>query len=499
MGKLKILLLSAILLVLSTPLPVCAAEDFLAQGIAEYQAENYEEALELFQTARQSGESGNLSYYLGLTRKRMGDARGAITHLRDALRLGAPPAAVYQELADCYLELDDLAGARTAIADGEAAGVPAAELNYVRGQLLVREKRYDEALVVFTQVEKDAPELAAQARFQMAKIYSAQQKPQQARASLQAVINMSPNSELAGYAREYERQYAAAIEQHRTWRITGQFGYLYDSNAIGKPEDDVNLTNAVDHGWIANLRLDYQPLLEGNFLFSGRYTLNTVTYDENDSSNQIVHNLTLTPGVKGAGGSLTVPVYYAHYSLDGDQYQQLLGTRPTLSMRLGRAQILQLSGSYAYRSMLRDYANAATEAIESREGNVYTAGAGYIYLFAGGRGMSNLRYEWSDDQGKGTNWRYKGDRLSLNLLLPLSASVTANCGGEVYLQDYEGEHSFYNYSREDELYGATAGLSWEVLRALKLFAQYNFTRADSNLPIYDYTRHAVTAGVELTY
>lgn len=496
----KVNLLPLVLLVgLLHPLPVLATGDFLTTGIAEYRAENYEEALESFALARQSGEDETLAYYLGLTRKRMGDARGALGSFREALRLGAPPAAVYRELADCYLVLDDPAGARQALADGEAAGVRASELNLVRGQLLARERRYDEALATFSQVEKEAPELAGQARFQMAQIYAAQQKPQQARASLQAVIDMSPDSELAAYARDYERQFAAAIEQHRTWRATTQFAYLYDSNAIGKPEDDVNLTDAVDHAWVANLRLDYQPLLEGNILFSGRYAVNTATYDENDSSNQIVQNLTLTPGVKGAAGSLTVPVYYTHYFLDGEQYQQLIGTRPTLNLRMGRAQIVQLSGGYAHRTMLRDYLNAATEALESRDADVFTAGGGYIYLFAGGRGMSNLRYEWSDDQARGSNWRIKGDKLALNLLLPLSASVAANGGGEVLWQNFEGEHSFYGYRREDRVYGATAGLSWEVLAALKLYTQYSFTRADSNLPVYDYSRHAVTAGVEINF
>jgi len=477
--------------------------DLLAQGISEYTAENYEEALAAFTQAQAAGEDGNVSYYLGVTYKRMGDNRTALRHFDDAKRLGTTESGLYREIADCYLALDDFDAARKALNDGQAAGAPKGELAYTRGLLLSREKDYDGALAAFDEAGKAEPSLAGMAQFQTAMVLAAQKKPQQARAVLQALISADRSAEVTAYARDYERQFTAALEQHRSWRATVQAAYMYDSNAIGAPElstpATANLPDEKDHALIANLRVDYQPLLEGNFLFSGRYTINTVSYADNTTSNQITQNLTLTPGLGNTSGALTLPLFYSHSFLDSDQYQQIYGLRPTLSLRVGKGHVAQLLGGYSKREMLFDYANAATEATENRDSDILMAGAGYIYLYAGGRGMINLRYELVEDDAEGTNWRNTGNRFAGSALIPLSSTLSANIGGEVFLQGYEGTNSFFGVARRDETYNASAGLGWELTSMAKLTLQYNFTRDDSNIYIYDYVRHAVTAGVELNF
>ena len=473
-------------------------DDLLGQGIKEYKSENYEEALAVLTQAQAAGANGTVSYYLGMTCKRMGDYRTALHHLENARRLGTTEPGLYRELADCNLALDDFA----ALSEGEKAGAPPGELAYARGLLLVREKDYDGALAAFAQAGAAEPKVAGMAQLQSALVLAAQQKPQQARAVLQALITADYDTEVTAYARDYERQFAAALEGYRTWRGTVQAAYLYDSNAIGEPENTTGLSSlpdAEDHALLASFRLDYQPLPAGNLLFSGRYSLNTVSYADNNSSNQVSQTLTLTPGFGTGTGSLTLPLFYNHTFVDSEQYLHSFGIRPTLSLRLGRAHIAQLLGGYTKRLMLRDYANQATRRTENRDADIAMAGAGYVFLFAEGRGMANLRYEWSHDDTEGNNWRNTGNRIAASALLPLTPALSANAGGEIFVQNYEGINSYFATARRDVTYTAAAGLGWELTAMTKLTLQYNFTRADSTIAIYDYVRHAVTAGVELTF
>lgn len=474
----------------------------LEQAIAEYQAENYEEALVLLQPLAADGKSDQAAYYLGLTLKRMGNNRAALPYLLGAANLGISDPALARELAESYLAIDDYANAERWLAEVQKSGTASGEVEYLRGVALARQQKHAEALAAFDRAVALDPALQARADFQRALVYGAQNRPSQARAALQAILAASPESELADYARDYERRYAAALASHRSWRPVLQVGYMYDSNATANPETNPNnlsLPDEEDHALVANAWLDYQPLLEGRLLFSGRYALQTLSYADNSDSNQVVQTLTLTPGVALGRNALTAPLSYALTLLDGEGYQQTAGIKPTLSLRLGQTHLLQLLGGFTRRDMLRDYANTATRLTEDRSGDLYSAGVSLLHFCAGGRGLTTLRYEYSDEDTDGSNWRNSGHRLGIAALLPLGRALTGNLSGEVLWQGYEGRNSFFGVVRRDETYNAGAGLNWQMTTALKLFGQYQFTRADSNVYIYDYSRHAVTAGVEYSF
>ena len=43
------------------------------------------------------------------------------------------------------------------------------------------------------------------------------------------------------------------------------------------------------------------------------------------------------------------------------------------------------------------------------------------------------------------------------------------------------------------------GLIWDVHRNVSLMAQYNYTRDDSNIGVYDFNREIYSAGMELKF
>ena len=98
-------------------------DDLLGQGIKEYKSENYEEALAVLTQAQAAGANGTVSYYLGMTCKRMGDYRAALHHLENARRLGTTEPGLYRELADCNCAIPATFGS-AAPAWAKAASAP---------------------------------------------------------------------------------------------------------------------------------------------------------------------------------------------------------------------------------------------------------------------------------------------------------------------------------------------------------------------------------------
>ena len=63
----------------------------LEQGIIEYRAENYEEAISIFQKIKQEQPNSSVaSFYLGLTYKQTGDYKEGAKQFKDAVNLTPP-------------------------------------------------------------------------------------------------------------------------------------------------------------------------------------------------------------------------------------------------------------------------------------------------------------------------------------------------------------------------------------------------------------------------
>ena len=149
--------------------------------------------------------------------------------------------------------------------------------------------------------------------------------------------------------------------------------------------------------------------------------------------------------------------------------------------------------------MLFDYANAATEALESREGDLYFGRIGYYYLFSQRRGMANLRYDFVDENTDGLHWENQGHRVALSTVLPLSQSVSADLYGEAFFQEYDNVNTIFGEKRSDAIKTLSAGITWQMLDNTALYARYQYTRADSNIFLYEYRRHLAMAGVEFAF
>ncbi len=480
----------------------------LEEGIVQYRLENFEEALALLEKSRaQQRQSSVAAFYLGMARKQGGDLSGAIKDLTDAATLKPPVLDAYLELADAHHVAGDDKKALEWANRSETAGVRPGQSAFIKGIILAGQGKGEDAVKAFEKAKKLDAALAQPADLQIAMVMAGSRKLTRARDALRAVVAADPNSEIASYAKEYEQSFTRIIEDYRTWHATLGIGYLYDDNAISNPSNAGaraqigDPTGQRDFATLGTLRLDYSPMLSGDLVFNAQYLLQSTTYANanTDAANPstIINSLTLNPGYSLGGSVLSLPVNYSHVLLREQKYQQMIGARPTWSWLLAPQHILQGGVSYTRRDMLQD--PLAPE--EDRDANLWGASLGHVFSYGNRGGMAAVRYEFTFDATKGSNWENRGHRVSLNGVVPLTDDLKLNLSGEVASLDYLKPNMLIGngVKRDDTTWFGTVGLSYSLNRHATLNAQYSHTTAQSNIPVYGYNRNTFSTGLEFSF
>ena len=493
-------LLTIFLLCPSTP--TLAADDPLARGVTEYRAENFEEAVALFQRAREvAPDSSVAAFYLGITLKQTGDYSGAAKNLRDAIRLSPPVRDAYPELIEVLYSQGDLPEAREWIEAAEKERVKPPHISFLKGLVLAKGGDAEGALAAFARARDLDPSLTQAADLQMAMVLARDRQFSRAQESLQAVVNINPASDLAGFAREYQKSLEQAIAAYRSWRLDVGLAYQYDDNVVNKPLGVTgisaadNITGEADSSLVGTLEADWSPLLGAPWSLGIQYNFYSNTHQDLEAFDIITQQLAVTPGYLSTAGVFSLPATISFVWLDDESYLHLYSLRPSWSRQLAPGHIGQLSLRYDRREMQQ----ADLDAAENRDGDIYGISAAWIRTFAEERGALNARYQYFRENTEGANWDTADHEFSLSLLVPVVRSMTLNASGDALRQEYQHEHTTFHEKRNDTIYSASAGLVWEPLAGLRVNLQYAYTRAHSTLPIYDYERNTYTAGVNYAF
>ncbi len=476
-----------------------SAENSLENGISEFKAENYEEAVELLKQARaQQPDSSLPAFYLGLAYKQMGLYEESVRELKDAIRLAPPIPGAYADLIEVLYHQNEFKEALAWITKAEQEGIKLGRIPLLKGLIFLQEGKYRDALEAFKKAKEIDPSLAQEADLQMAVTYAQQRKFAEARESLKTVVSMNPTSELASFAQEYDKALTKGLEEHKQWQARVGIAYQYDDNLVLKPSGAVPgvlISGEKDSSVITALRLDYTPFLRDPWFFHGQFDFFADTYFHTHSHSLIVPTISLTPGYTFPKGVITLPFSYSYVWLGGDPYQSVALTKPTMSFMFFPDHAGLFSAGYARREMYK----TPSDPNENREGNVFLLSAGYLHPFSQRTGILSVIYEFSRDVTKGRNWDNRGSRINASLLLPLIRRVKLTLSGEAFWQDYIHTHTSFGIERKDRTYTGSTGFILELFKGLDLNLQYSHTNAHSNIPIYDYRRNVYTAGIEYKF
>jgi len=481
------------------------------EGIRQYQQENYEEAIEILtQSRKRDPGSSTAAFFLGMAYKQTHDIAKALPQFQDAVALKPPIKEAVVELIDALIQTEKFDEAFKWIGEAEKNNIYPAKTAFLKGLIQSRQGKFAEAVASFEKSKQLDPSYAQSADFQIGVAYMSDRKYAKAKERFQAAITQDPLSDLGSYARRYQDIVEEQSFLQRPLRVT--FGLMgqYDTNMLQEPFAYPGLPDAGEERSLkmtSSLRLDYVPILPGRWLFNAGYAGISTLHEKNSGTYDLLANsINVAPGYDFGRFAVNIVGNFAHILKRGDysnnggayrRYAENFSVGPLFRYLLNQNNILELSGAYASRNYFKPppVGNPGDD-MTARAFDGYLS---WMRIFKGG-GLFNLKYGLNIDHADGAHYSNTGHRFTAMLIYPVWKKISLQASGDAYLQDYANANVFFsNKKRQDRVYSGTLGLNWNLHRNVSAIAQYAYTRANSNIFIYDYERSIFSLGVELRF
>jgi tetratricopeptide (TPR) repeat protein len=506
----------------------------LQQGIEQYKADNYEEALDTFKKVlAENPSSSEASFWLGLTYKQMNNAAEALPNLEAAATLKPPVKEAVIELIDVLYQVGRLDEAKKWIAVAEQNNIYPAKTAFLKGMVLAKEGKHGEAVESFERSKKLDASYTSAADFQIGVSLMMERKFEMAKDRFQAAITQDPLSDLAVYA----RRYSDIVEQRsfieRPLRFTVGMMGQYDTNFIQEPTPYVGVPGPLpgqldigqEYGYAlaTSARMDWVPALKGPWLFNAGAAVVSTLHERfiiapngnvpSTNYDMLATSIYLAPGYNFGRAALNLSVSYTNIlkrNPSYERYSEFYNVGPLFRVAVTEThnQLLEFYAGYAKK----DYANKVNTEVwpyhdimnrdeEDQTSEGFNAYVSWFWLFRN-TGLFNLKYTYSRDHARGVNWDNEGHRFTANLIYPVWKALKLQLSGDAYFQDFAHPSTyaiFNGETRKDRVYTGTAGLTWEFNRYLSALVQYTYIRNYSNLFLYDYNREIYAAGFELRF
>ncbi len=471
----------------------------LEQGIKDYKAENYEEALITFQKARkQDPQSSIAAYYLGITYKQLQNYKEATIHLADALNLKPGVKDARLDLAEAYYQLGLNEESLKQLNFAEEQQVKPGQTAFLRGLVLVKLDKNKDAVDAFKKAKEMDASMTQAANFQIGIALVRQGNADEAGKMFKEIIVADPNSDMAGFANQYIEALTRKAEEVKPLKLTLGLSWQYDDNVISKPSDQsaaAGISGEHDTRYVGTLRAEYAPRFSGPLGIKAQYSVYYSDYQKLGSYDVMSQTIAIIPGYTMPDSMLNLLLSYNYTWLDDDEYLRTGTASPTYTFMFGQGQMAQLS----LRWQGKEFLKPPFTRNEDRDSQDFAASMGWFYFFAGNRGFVNAKYEINKEDAEGINWGYVGNKGDLNIAMPLNDALKLNLSGQAYYQQYDHSNTNFLKKRRDITYTGSAMLAYEFLRNWEMQFQYAYTRGDSNIAIYDYHKNVSSVGVEVRF
>ena len=499
-------------------------------GLKEFNQENYEEALPYFLEARSAEKSARIAYYVGLTYKIMEKYKEAVPYFEEAATLSPRVDEAIAELIDVLYHTNEIKEAEKWIAVSGKEGISSARLELLKGLVLAKTGKPDEAIAAFEKAKKLDPGLTQQAELQIAGILARQGKFKDAQARLRTTITLDPASDLALYARDYEKIVADRMERERPWRFSVGMGYKYDTNVVTKGDGPMveSISGQEDSAINFGARIGYTAPFSFRtpFSFSAYYSLYAdryfgKMYTRSDGTrgnlteyNNMTNTLSLVPGYSFGRFAVSLPLTYSYVSLQGvkgnsffnelnwfnqTRYLRTTAVAPTLRFITTPSSFGEVFFSYMRKRYFDTELHPEPPPEEERSGERMTGGLGWTYTFKENKGFLTLRYSYAQDNTIGRNWVNGENRFGVDFLYPIIGTLRAQVSAEAIYVKYTYDNTYFERKRRDDIYNVSFALLYGFIKNTDLIVQYNHYRNQSNIALYDYTREVYGLGVEYRF
>ncbi len=334
-----------------------------------------------------------------------------------------------------------------------------------------------------------------QARLKLAGLYRSMQMQEQAKAVLADVDNYQLTPEQRTSLSAFKTTETESLSSLRA-RVNLDVGY--DSNINISPISDDLITGTLK-GQMATLftrlRADASYLHDlstvgGWFLRSDA----NFYYQDNASAHYydaLYGRVYAGAGYRGSNYSLYVPLFYDRLNyLDQDLLQET-GIRPDLDMQLSATFLLNLNATYTARRYLQS-------SNKLRDDDIISAGAGLFWIDGKDMAYLKTRYEnytaINDDPIAFTNKNlYYG---SIGGLYSIGNIFDIRLNYQYRYGDFEAVPAGH---REDHNHDLIFALERDLLKDLRLQAQYRYVKNSSNYDPATYDKNEMMLGISYNY
>jgi tetratricopeptide (TPR) repeat protein len=494
--------------VLFNPVAFCQQSPSLQDGIDQYKAKNYDAAIASLEKARAEDPSSSVAaFFLGLAYKQTFNYEKALGHFRDAVTLTPRIKEALIELVDVAMQLGEIEVAKEWIGVAEEADILPAKTAFLKGLILREEGKNKEAEEAFKKAKSIDPSIAQASDIQIALGNVMERDLGKAKESFESAITRDPQSDLAGFA----RQYLATVEQRlvleRPFRYTLSLFTQYDDNMILKPTDESlspGPTNESSGVLNSSFRVNYVPVMKGKWLFNAQYALFSSVHQKNvHTHDSFVNSISINPGYNFGTYAINLATNYSYALVRSPGYKKYSGSLsigPVFRYSIKGDQLLEIFAGYTNN----EYFKPALSPEEDRNSNGFNTYLSWIWLFKKDSFL-NLKYQFRDQNADGSNWDRSTHDFSANLITPLAEKVKFQLAGSITDQDYKNIHSttivrdLPPRSRKDTSYIFSGGVTWDFYKDMTLVGQYSHDRTNSNIGAFDYSRNTYTVGMEYRF
>ena len=471
----------------------------LEKGIGLYKHENFDEALGVLKKARlEEPQSTLAAYYLGLTYKQMQNYNEAAPHLRDAVTMPPKIKGALIELIDCLYQIGQLEEAGKWIAEAEAEGIRPAQTAFLKGLVLMKEDKNDDAVKSFNNAKDLDQSMAQAAEYQIAIAYMKTGKFHDAKDVFQRLTLVDPNSTMANFANTYMNAISDREKAMKPFRASVGVYWQYDDNVVLQPSGGTVGTNISDKGdarEVTTAMAEYTQRFGETYDIKAQYFFYWAKQNNLGFYDTLSNTFVLQPEMNLKSGQLSLPRAYNLTRVNDKAYLSTPSVAGVYNQMVGNHNMGQAYLKYAYK----DYMWAPSIEDEDRTGNDFSGGVGWYYFFMQNKGFINLRYGLLKEWTSGNNWENWENDINLTLLVPVMDKLNVTVSGGLSSQLYDNSNSIFHVYRHDAVWTLSALAAYRFYKDSEIQLQYTYVNDGSNITVYAYTRNIYSAGVEIKF
>ena len=468
------------------------------RGGAELTRNRFAEALQFFQQAVAADpQDGDAHFLTGLALNRLGRHSEALASLEQAEKLKTQYRDLYFELGWAYLFTRQFKQAVSALTRYETIkpGRGIAQELLGRAHLALGED--DKAEAALREALRRDPRLAATCNYYLGALALRRGEKEKAVSLLEDLSKKEPSTAVGRSARtmlETERA------RERRWSLSAAVGGGYDSNVI-QGNASGPLPSGISHrdaGFAQTFAgAGYDLIRAPADLLRADYEFNANVYGDVSDFDTTDHRVALSYRHQFKDRvAVNLGLDNPFGEVGGDPSSYDLAFSPALDIRLADWAVLRVP------YMLTASENFISVAAPlNRDGTSQTLGV-VQFLQCPPLGMTGrVGYSHIWNETEGSDYDSNSDAILAGVNWSLPWKMTLDVSYARIFERYSNPNSFTDFTlrRRDDVNLLRVELSKSLDQHWSVRAAYDFARPDSNLPTYDYQRHAFTMGVNFRY